>query len=198
MNRTPLIVASMVLAIAGVAIWTGKMMDHHQPAASNIPRRATPVQAGTPAEIAVPKRQPRVVKSTTRAEDSIARLTVTASEPALQESCRKVEADARRTLGKLSDAVAMSTAQKLRVFQILVRSADDFQPSMLVAGEPVAELAESPEDAICEVLNPAQETTLLEAQIEDTAWWDDAVAQMETGLDETTPTVPEAPLTDTE
>ena len=140
------------------------------------------------------KRQSELVKSSSRPEDSISRLTVTAAQAALQVSCRKVEADAHRMLAKLSDTVGLSTAQKLSVFRILVRGADDFHPSMLVAGAPAGELTESAEDAICEVLNPAQETILLEARTDYTAWWDDAVARMELELDET----PGATVTDTE
>ena len=140
------------------------------------------------------KRQSELVKSSSRLEDSISRLTVTATQATLQVSCRKVEADAHRTLAKLNETVGLSATQKLSVFRILVRGADDFHPSMLVAGAPAGELTDSAEDAICEILSPAQETILLEAQTDDTAWWDDTVARMELELDET----PGATVTDTE
>lgn len=196
MHRYPLIAASLVLGIAGVAIWTGRMTDHHQPEASNTPRRPVPSMASAPSQMPAVKRQVMATKSTSRAENSIARLTVTSMEPTQQESCRKVEAEVHRELAKLSELVSLSATQKPRVFQILVQSADDFHPSMLVAGEPAGELTESPEDAICEVLNPAQEAAFQEELLDDAAWWDDAIAQMEAGLDETAPAISEIPLTD--
>ena len=196
MHRYPLIAASLVLAIAGVAVWIGTTTDDRQPAASNTPRWLAPEQASAPAEIPAVNRQTVVAKSTSLAENSIARLTVTSMEPTQQEGCRKVEAEAHRELAKLSELVSLSATQKPRVFQILVRSADDFHPSMLVAGAPAGELTESPADAICEVLNPAQEEAYQEARLDDAAWWDDAIAQMEAGLDKTAPTIPEALPTD--
>lgn len=198
MHRYPLIAASLVLGIAGVAIWTGRMTDHHQAAASNTPRRTVPAHASAPSQMPVMKRQTVVTKSTSRAENSIARLTVTSMEPTQQESCRKVEAEAHRELAKLSELVSLSATQKPRVFQILVQSADDFDPSMLVAGATAGELTESSEDAICEVLNPAQEAAFQEELLDDVAWWDDAIAQMEAGQNQTAPAIPEIPLTDVE
>lgn len=198
MNRFPLIAASLVLAIAGVVVWIGTMTDHRQPTTSNIHRRLAPFQASVPAGMPTLKRQPMMAKSTSQAETSIARLNVTSMDPTQQENCRKVEVEAHRSLAKLSDTVSLSTTQKPLVFQILVRSAGDFHPSMLVAGTPAGELTESAADAICEVLNPSQEAAFQETLLDDAAWWEDAIAQMEAGLDETAPGISETPLIDVE
>lgn len=196
MNRYPLIAASLVLAIAGVAVWPGTTTDHRHAADSNTTRRAAPAQPDALAKMPAVKRQVVVMKSTSRAENPSARLTVTSVEPAQQESCRRVEAEAHRALAKLSEAVSLSATQKPRVFQILAQSAAEFHPAMLVAGAPAGGLTEAPADAICEVLNPAQEATFHEALLDDAAWWDDAIAQMEAGLAETAPAISETPLTD--
>ena len=195
MNRYPLIAASLVLAIAGVAVWPGTTTDHRHAADSNTTGRAAPAQPDAPAEMPAVKRQV-VMKSTSRAENPMVRLSVTSMEPTQQESCRRVEAEAHRALAKLSEAVSLSATQKPRIFQILVQSAAEFHPAMLVAGAPAGGLTESSADAICEVLNPAQEATFHEALLDDAAWWDDAIAQMEAGLAKTAPAISATPLTD--
>ena len=64
------------------------------------------------------------------------------------------------------------------MFSILARSQADFDPSMVVAGgqsEPVANANE----AIGEVLDSRRLQAFEEFLIDDAAWWEDAISQME-------------------
>ncbi len=198
MNRHSVIVTIVLMAIAGLAVWTRNSSDHRPvaPIGSTHSEVLGAASAGSGNNSS--KRRLHLVRPAPRTEDSITRLTVTTTEPAQLEDYRTVEAIAHRQLATLTTTLGLSAGQRQRVFPVLVCGADGFHPSMLVAGAPAGGPVESINDAICVELTPAQEATFQEALMDDTAWWDGAIAQLEAGLDEKTAPVSDSPLTDIE
>ncbi len=98
-----------------------------------------------------------------------------------------VECAARESLERLTTELDLSAAQRVRVFPVLVRSAPDYDPVMLVAGSATAAKASlAALEEIHQVLDPAQQALVEDQEVNRQLWWQDTLARLEANLIDST------------
>jgi len=102
-----------------------------------------------------------------------------------------VQQDVLSRLGKMTERLDLSPIQQHKVFPQLLRATTGYHPAMIInypAGTslPSEELAaneKSPDEAIHDSLDPDQQEDFLQQKLDDQAWWEEIVAQLEDDFD---------------
>jgi len=102
-----------------------------------------------------------------------------------------VQQDVLSRLGKMTERLDLSPIQQHKVFPQLLRATTGYHPAMIInypAGTslPSEELAaneKSPDEAIHDSLDPDQQEDFLQQKLDDQAWWEEIVAQLEEDFD---------------
>ena len=102
-----------------------------------------------------------------------------------------VQQDVLSRLGKMTERLDLSSIQQHKVFPQLLRATTGYHPAMIInypAGTslPSEELAaneKSPDEAIHDSLDPDQQEDFLQQKLDDQAWWEEIVAQLEDDFD---------------
>jgi hypothetical protein len=105
----------------------------------------------------------------------------------LRSRAALVETKARRQLERMTRELELTTAQRRKMFPLLVRSAHGYDPAMQVAGvagptDPSA----STDEEIHALLDPEQQMALEEEEVNRRLWWQDLIGRLEKELDEST------------
>ncbi len=101
-----------------------------------------------------------------------------------------VKKTALARLDKMTERLDLTTAQQHKIYPELVRSTAGYHPAMVitypVGFQTPTELAstnKSPDEAIHDSLDPEQQEDFVEEQLNERAWWNEIVAQLEEDFD---------------
>ena len=102
-----------------------------------------------------------------------------------------VQQDALSRLGKMTERLDLTPIQQHKVFPQLLRATTGYHPAMIInypAGtsipsEELADNEKSPDEAIHDSLDPDQQEDFLQQKLDDQAWWEEIVAQLEEDFD---------------
>jgi len=100
-----------------------------------------------------------------------------------------VETKARKQLERMTQELELTTAQRSKMFPLLVRSAHGYDPAMQVVGAGVPDPADSiasTDEEIHALLDPEQQAQLEEDEVNRRLWWQDLIGRLEKDLDEST------------
>ena len=113
-----------------------------------------------------------------------------AERQAISARTPTVKRAALARLDKMTKRLDLTPAQRQKIFPQLVRSTNGYHEAMvlsyprgLVVPVEVASDTQSPEEAIHEALDPEQQERFVEEQLDERAWWNEIVAQMEEEFD---------------
>lgn len=160
-------------------------------------RSGSPRGVGPRTQGSLPSRSERAFSSTAQSGPEAFTVSVPDGHPqeiALAEKARKVEAEARFQLERMTKQLALSGEQRQRLFPILARTATDYDPAMVIsklpAGAPKLPGHES-EKELQKVLDPPQRDQLVEDALADAALWEEIIGKLQQRLEEEMPQVPE-------
>ena len=131
------------------------------------------------------------ISSSRRLESSLS-LPSSATTHLDQEQVQQVEdilartrREARETLDKYDTRYQLSKNQRQEIFPYIVAHHPQAHPEMIVNGQPLPAIAPgtSLEERVSSFLNPSQQTALIEDSMDDQAWWEEVVGQLESDLD---------------
>ncbi len=102
-----------------------------------------------------------------------------------------VRNNALSRLGRMTERLDLTQVQQHKVFPELLRATTGYHPAMIINYPPgvllptaeVAENEKSPDEAIHDSLDPEQQEDFLQQQLDDQAWWEEIVAQLEADFD---------------
>ncbi len=102
-----------------------------------------------------------------------------------------VRQNALSRLGKMTERLELTPIQQHKVFPQLLQSTTGFHPVMVInypAGlsiplEELADNGKSPDEAIHDSLDPDQQEDFIQQKLDDQAWWEEIVAQLEEDFD---------------
>lgn len=123
-------------------------------------------------------------------------VSVPADHPRRDEliiAAREVEEEANDNLAQLSRQLDLSAVQRERLFPILARSSDSYDPSFIVAGTvpgTSALVGEAGKEAVHKVLDPEQQDQLMEEEMNNIILWQEIIDTLEKRLEEEAPRVP--------
>lgn len=110
----------------------------------------------------------------------------------LSEQAALVEQEARFHLERMSEKLELSPRQQERLFPILARIAEDYQPEFIISGIDTGARAlgeTEGEEKIQRVLDTAQQEDLIERAVADQLLWQEIINKLKNDLDEGTPQV---------
>lgn len=92
-------------------------------------------------------------------------------------------------LDHMTERLDLTHSQRYKVFPLLVKSTNGYHPAMvittpdgrIVSGE--SALGQSADEAIHDSLDPEQQEEFVETKIDEIAWWNEIVAQLEEEFD---------------
>jgi hypothetical protein len=96
----------------------------------------------------------------------------------------KVEQEANHELRRLVEMLDLDSAQQDRLFGMLARRSSAWMPGMQTSQEPTAGAAVvdgggmSEADEVMAYLNPDQQQTLIQAEMDRQAWWEEVLPQL--------------------
>ena len=130
----------------------------------------------------VPREQYEVVIPT----DRLMGLPASRRQTLLRQVAR-VESNARKKLERMTREFDLTTAQRRKMFPLLVRSTPGYDPVMQVAGvaAPVDPTASTDEE-IHALLDPDQQAEMEEEEINRRLWWEDLIDRLEKELVDST------------
>ncbi len=102
-----------------------------------------------------------------------------------------VRQNALSRLGKMTDRLELTPVQQHKVFPQLLRSTTGYHPAMIIhyppglstPSEELADNEKSPDEAIHDSLDPDQQEDFIQQQLDDQAWWEEIVSQLEEDFD---------------
>lgn len=102
-----------------------------------------------------------------------------------------VRNNALARLDRMTERLELTPVQQHKVFPELLRGTTGYHPAMVINYPPgvslptteVASTEKSPDEAIHDSLDPEQQEDFLQQQLDDQAWWDEIVAQLEADFD---------------
>ena len=116
-------------------------------------------------------------------------------QPLLVQRSREVEAEANSQLEEFTKRLELTGEQRRRLFPILARSSEKYDPAMKISGQtPGASplIGSAGNQEFNDVLDPPQRDQLVEDAITDQLLWQDIIGKLRQRLDEQTPQVPDA------
>ena len=102
-----------------------------------------------------------------------------------------VRKNALSRLSRMTDRLDLTPAQRQKVFPQLLRSTSGYHPAMIISypaqvtapAESLAESEKTPDEAIHDSLDPEQQDDFIQQKLDDQAWWEEIVAQLEEDFD---------------
>lgn len=101
-----------------------------------------------------------------------------------------VKKTALARLEKMTERLDLTPAQQHKIYPELVRSTAGYHPAMVInypvgfqAPGELASNEKSPDEAIHDSLDPDQQEDFVESQLDERAWWNEIVAQLEEDFD---------------
>ena len=102
-----------------------------------------------------------------------------------------VRQNALSRLGKMASRLELTPIQQHKVFPQLLRSTTGYHPAMVInypaeislPSEELADNEKSPDEAIHDSLDPDQQEDFIQQKLDDQAWWEEIVAQLEEDFD---------------
>ena len=102
-----------------------------------------------------------------------------------------VKQNALSRLDRMTERLDLTPRQRHKVFPQLLRSTTGYHPAMVInypAGislpsDELADNEKSPDEAIHDSLDPEQQEDFLQQKLDDQAWWEEIVAQLEEDFD---------------
>jgi hypothetical protein len=111
----------------------------------------------------------------------------------LAEQARKVEAEAKIHLERLTKRLELTGEQRRKLFPILARTSEGYDPALVISGLPAGApplLGSAGDRELNLVLEPGQQGQLIEDSLSDQALWEEIIGKLRRRLDEETPQVP--------
>lgn len=111
----------------------------------------------------------------------------------LAEKARMVENESRAHLERLSEKLELTGEQRRRLFPILARTSEHYDPALVISG---LQLGSSPLSGVAgnrelnQVLDPPQRDQLIEEAMTDQILWEEIIDKLRRRLDEETPKIP--------
>jgi hypothetical protein len=110
-----------------------------------------------------------------------------AQHSAWRSRAAAVECAARASLERLTTDLELNTAQRDKMFPVLVCSAPGYDPVMRVGGSTTAAVASlAAQEEIHQVLDPAQQALVEDQEVNCQLWWQDTLSRLEANLIEST------------
>lgn len=113
-----------------------------------------------------------------------------AQRQAISSRTAGVKRAALARLDKMTKRLDLTAAQRHKIFPQVLRSTNGYHEAMVLSdplGVPVpvgvASNTKSPDEAIHDALDPEQQDEYLEDQLDERAWWNEIVAQLEDDFD---------------
>jgi len=162
--------------------FSADLTDHSAPHAKAVRRSASPRNSGDYFSVGIPATWLSSLPAAEQAE--------------LKQQARLVENQAREQLERMTGELDLSTAQRRKIFPMLVRSTPGYDPAMQVAGgalDPAA--ASAVDEEVHDVLDSEQKAQLEDEVVNRQLWWQDIFTRLEKDLVESTggaPTQPES------
>jgi len=98
-----------------------------------------------------------------------------------------VERKARKQLERMTEELELTTAQRRKMFPLLVRSSSGYDPAMQVAGVATPlDPAASTDEEIHALLDSEQQAELEDEEVNRRLWWQDLIGRLEKELVEST------------
>lgn len=203
MNRSTFILGFALLAVAFTLAATITLRNAPRPAAGAATEANRPVAGGS-GQARQDAALPSSEATRTARPDEPGALQVSLppawleSMPAGERSVwqtrvGQVETQAREQLERLTAELDLSAAQRRKLFPALVRSAPGYDPAMLVAGVPAAsDTALTAGEEIHQALDPDQQATVEDQEVNRQLWWQDIISKLENDLVRSTGGSPEA------
>ena len=138
------------------------------------------------------QRIPKVEELEVTIDDGPATVDMT---PAQRQEVSKrlpwVRKNALSRLDRMTDRLDLTPSQRQKVFPQLLRSTNGYHPAMVInyppqianPAEEVVENEKSPDEAIHDSLDPEQQEDFIQQKLDDQAWWEEIVAQLEEDFD---------------
>lgn len=141
------------------------------------------------------KREEAAIKGNTRTRTdepfAVSALAIGTSDGSTSEALERLRGDYMRKLDRLTKELGLSQTQRRLLLPSLV-AANSSVPGITVFGKPVERLSvASIEDAVCEVLDEGQQALYQNMLLDDSAWWEDAIAQLSSQDDTDDPEAPD-------
>lgn len=202
MQRTSFILGVALLVVAGTL---AVAITFRRPAPASLSDNASSSAPAAGSSTARPRgsfqagHDPSSAKATPRTSEP-PRFSVSAPDDhpdreLLAERARKVEAEAQRQLERLTEQLMLTGEQRRRLFPILARTSEDYDPAMTISGHPAGAprlTGWTGDREFNEVLEPPQRDQLIEDAMADAALWQEIIGKLQRRLDEQTPRVPAA------
>ena len=107
-----------------------------------------------------------------------------------------VKKNALLRLDRMTDRLDLTPSQRQKVFPQLLRSTNGYHPAMIINYPPqvatptesIAESEQTPDEIIHDSLEPEQQDDFIQQKLDDQAWWEEIVAQLEEDFDASVPT----------
>lgn len=98
---------------------------------------------------------------------------------------KQTQREARQKLDQLSRKYQLSKDQRRQALPYILAHHENAHPAMTLNGDSLPSIATGTtlEDSLASFLDPNQQDALVEATIDDEAWWQDVVGQLESDLD---------------
>jgi hypothetical protein len=131
-------------------------------------------------------------------------VSVPSSHPAsalLAEKAQKVEAEALAHLDKLTARLDLTAKQRRKLFPILARTSNYYDPALTISDLPAgapALVGVAGDREFNQVLDPSQKDQLIEDAIADQVLWEEIIGKLRQRLDQETPLIPDGAPTDVE
>jgi hypothetical protein len=119
--------------------------------------------------------------------------TVEPADPADAAVVERLRQQATERLVRLQRDLDLNATQQRRILGVLMAHSAPPGIVLTMGGKPVNRPESSIEDAIHDELDPERARIYQETLLDDAAWWEDAFAQIEEGMNESTGDEPHAP-----
>ena len=203
MNRSPFILGFTLLVIA--ATWVVSITLRNTPSNllqpdADLPRQAHPHTLAKPTGAPVASKTLSQRVQATHKSDA---LRVALPEPWLttlppeqqvewRARAAAVEGAARKKLDRLTHELELTSTQRDKMFPLIVRSTQGYDPVMLTGGNLTAKAplaAKTPlaaDEEIHQVLDPQQQALVEDQEVNRQLWWQDTLSRLEADLIDST------------
>lgn len=190
----PLSVASSAPELAPQAPQPDSSLATLSTPAQRTPQQAPPTAQESRTTAKNDSRLPRRKPTPSAATNPQFSVKIPAEHPAAQQlmpMALRVQANANRNLDRLTKQLELSEEQREKLFPILARSSESYDPAMLIseasAPEASALSPETGELAIQEILEPEQQEERIDHALTDSLIWQEIIAGLERQLAEQSP-----------
>lgn len=194
MSRLSFLLGVTLLVVAGTLIFLVTFERPESPQLAGAGEEAKPPRGSTSARSTRPVGNSHDSHSATARSGSGAELGLDPAVTATLDPARRNEVDsilrlteraARRELDRLTRRYDLTPQQQDGIYPLIIAHHEQAHPAMTVGGQflPAVAAGTTFEDSLASVLDPAQQDALVEATLDDEAWWKEIVGQLEDDLD---------------